>query len=72
MRSRFLYLGENRVREFKEIKEIKEFKDYIVAIITKLSKLTKHKTFLSLTPNFLSEWCGSGASQKKKPKDSTR
>ena len=50
MRSRFLYLGENRVREFKEIKE---FKDYMVGIITKFSKLTKHKTFLSPTTEFL-------------------
>ena len=68
-------MGENRVREFKEIKEIKEFKefkDYMVGIITKFSKLTRYTIFLSLTPNFLSEWCGSGALQKKTPKDSTR
>ena len=74
MRSRFLYLGGNRVREFKEIKE---FKDYMVGIITKFSKfskfskLTKHTIFLSPPPNFLAEWCGSGASQKKPPWDST-
>ena len=35
-------------------------------------KRLKRKHQLAPRPNFLSEWCGSGASQKKPPKDSTK
>ena len=46
--------------------EIKEFKDRI------FSKFIILSLQFAPLPNFLSEWCGSGESQKRPPKDSTK
>ncbi len=43
--------------------EFREFRDY--------PTLDYSLTPTSHNPNLLSEWCGSGASQKRPPRDST-
>ena len=74
------------VREIKEIREVKEILFTKFSKFTKLTKLTKlfppqpnlaseecrvqHYPHIRTT-NLASEWCGSGASQKRIPRDST-
>ena len=60
------------VREIKEIgkvREVREVKEISFSKFTKFSKLLKFSTHP--TTNLASEWCGSGASQKRIPRDST-
>jgi hypothetical protein len=51
-------LESREVREVREVKEIREDRAF--------------KDFQEREGNFLSEWCGSGISQKNPPRDSTR
>ena len=58
------------VKEIKEIKEIREVKEILFTKFTKITNLLKFST-THTTTNLASEWCGSGASQKRIPRDST-
>ena len=53
-------------REFREIREFKEFREF-----RDYPTLNYSFTLPSHAPNLLSEWRGSGASQKRPPRDST-
>ena len=62
-----------KIKEVKEIKEIKEIREVKEILFTKFTKITNLLKFSTTHPttNLASEWGGSGASQKRIPRDST-
>ena len=67
-------------KEFKEFKEFKEYRERAhrsnlpelpLPNLPNLINFPNPPPRLSPRPNFLSEWRGSGASQKRPPRDST-
>ena len=61
------------VGEDKEFREFKEYRERAQSSNLPELPLPNFPNYLNLPPrpNFLSEWCGSGASQKRPPRDST-
>ena len=78
---------EGEIKEVREVKEIRVIREVKEILFTKFSKLLKFSTHPTTnlaseecrvqhyphirTTNLASEWCGSGALQKRIPRDST-